>query len=131
MTGVLGPITALVLAFVGLALLALTQPGHRKAVYGRKHPPVAAASRRAMRLGGGVLVGLAVAAVLTTNGPAFGVPLAALLLGIAAYAVMAALTWTPGLFRPGHKPCETISSTSHRAGPRQPCAGGIGTDRRR
>jgi hypothetical protein len=101
MTGALGPIAALVLAFVGLALLALTQPGQRKAVYGRNHPPVGAASRQAMRLGGGVLVGLSVAAVLATSGPAFGVPLATLLLSVAAYAVMAALTWTPGLFRPG------------------------------
>ena len=98
MAGWLLPVAIATAAYLGFALLALTQARPWRRV--GQAPPPTAIRRLAMRTLGGLALVLSLALCLVRDGPSFGALLWATAISIAAAAVAFTLTWRPALLRP-------------------------------
>lgn len=85
-------------AYVGLALLALSQTRHWAAVAGSA--PRGRARVVVLRTGGGAMIAVSLLLALYRDGMGFGSLLWATALSAAALAVALTLTWRPGFLRP-------------------------------
>lgn len=88
----------LVAAYLGFALLALTQARPWQRV-GQAAPPTGV-RRLVLRTLGGLALGLSLILCLVRDGPSFGALLWATAISIAAAAAAFTLTWRPALLRP-------------------------------
>ena len=102
-------------AYLGFALLALTQTRHWRRV--SRAPPPTGMRRLAPRTLGGLALLLSLALCLVRDGPSFGALLWATAISIAAVAVAFTLTWRPALLSPLVK-MVAISSGGRRAAQR-------------
>jgi hypothetical protein len=82
-------IGAMMAAFTGMALLALSQKKHWDVVM---RPPLRRVHVRALRTGGSAMIAAALALLLLAEGPAYGAILWPLLLALAAASVTAIAT---------------------------------------
>ena len=98
MTGGLLLVGIVTAAYVGFALLALTQARPWQRVYQAAPPTVI--RRQVLRTLGGLALVLSLILCLLRDGPSFGVLLWVTAISIAAAAVAFTLTWRPVLLRP-------------------------------
>jgi hypothetical protein len=88
----------LVAAYLGFALLALSQDRHWHHLVGGRNCP--ARTVRILRAAGYALLLLGFWLSLVRDGPSFGALLWATTLSVAAFAVVCTLTWRPHWLRP-------------------------------
>ena len=87
-------------SYLGFALIALAMPKNCQLIMGLRAPArLSDDVRRERRLAGSGLLVLSLAAAVGGNGLAFGVPLWALILSLAAFALTATLAWAPTRLR--------------------------------
>ena len=98
MTGGLLLVGIVTAAYVGFALLALTQARPWQRVH--QTPPPTGLRLLALRTLGGLALVLSLILCLLRDGPSFGVLLWATAISLAAAAVAFTLTWRPALLRP-------------------------------
>ena len=89
---------ALIVVYFGFALLAVSQDRHWHLLGGERHCPVHL-TLPLRTAGGGLLLG-ALVLLLASDGADFGSLLWVTVLSLGALAVVATLTWRPGLLRP-------------------------------
>lgn len=85
-------------AYVGFALLALSQTRHWRRVLDA--PPPSFRQPRMLRALGGAAIGLSLALALLRDGPGFGALLWATVLSLVALAVAFTLAWRPKWLQP-------------------------------
>ncbi|MCU0949185.1 MAG: DUF3325 domain-containing protein [Porphyrobacter sp.] len=88
-------IAALLSALGGCIALALSQQRHWEAVMGCTAVP-----RRWLRAAGWSLIAASLAAVVARDGVSFGILVWPMVIGVAALATAATLSWRPRLLRP-------------------------------
>ena len=98
MTGWLLLVGIVIAAYLGFALLALTQARPWQQV-GQAAPPTGI-RQLALRALGGLALLLSLVLCLVRDGPSFGALLWATAISLAAAAVAVTLTWHPALLRP-------------------------------
>ncbi len=98
MTGALLLIAVVLIAYLGFALLAISQTRHWRAVSETVEP--GRVGKLALRVAGGVWLFLALCLALFRDGPSFGALLWSTAISLAAAAVAFTLTWCPALLRP-------------------------------
>ena len=98
MTGWFLLVGILIAAYLGFALLALTQARPWQRV--GQGPPPTGIRRLALRTLGGLALLLSLVLCLVRDGPSFGVLLWGTAISLAAAAVAFTLTWRPSLLRP-------------------------------
>ena len=96
--GTLLLVTLLLTAYLGFALLALSQARHWRRV--GEPTPLSRGRVIVLRLAGAGMVALAFVLCLMRDGPSFGALLWATAISIAALAVACTLSWRPRLLRP-------------------------------
>lgn len=91
-------LSAFAAAYLGFAMLALSQVRHWTSVAGSE--PQGRVRLIGHRIAGGAMIALSLAMALLRDGPSFGSLLWATAISIAALAVAFTLAWRPGLLRP-------------------------------
>jgi hypothetical protein len=91
-------VAALIVVYLGFALLAVSQDRHWHHLGGARHCPTRASML--LRIGGCALLIAALILLLVSDGAGFGSLLWATMLSIGAVAVVGTLTWRPGWLRP-------------------------------